>query len=42
MEEFLDDISAGEMEWRKLLTDFGTKFIKNIDAVAPLQMSEGD
>ena len=40
MEEFLDDISAGEMEWRKLLTGFWTKFIKNIDAVTPLQMSE--
>ncbi len=40
MEEFLDDISAGEMEWRKLLSGFWTKFIKNIDAVTPLQMSE--
>lgn len=40
MEEFLDDISAGEMEWRKLLTGFWAKFIKNIDAVTPLQMSE--
>ena len=40
MEEFLDDVSAGEMEWRKLLTGFWTKFVKNIDAVTPLQMSE--
>lgn len=40
MEEFLDDISAGEMEWRKLLTGFWSKFIKNIEAVTPLQMSE--
>ena len=40
MEEFLDDISAGEMEWRKLLAGFWAKFIKNIDAVTPLQMSE--
>ena len=40
MEEFLDDISAGEMEWRKLLSGFWAKFIKNIDAVTPLQMSE--
>ena len=40
MEEFLDDISAGEMKWRKLLAGFWAKFVKNIDAVTPLQMSE--
>jgi len=40
MEEFLDDVSAGAMEWKKLLTGFWAKFIKNIDAVSPLQMSE--
>ncbi len=40
MEEFLDDISAGSMEWKKLLTGFWNKFYKNIQAVQPLQMSE--
>lgn len=40
MEEFLDDISAGSMEWKKLLTGFWTKFYNNIQAVQPLQVSE--
>ncbi len=40
LEEFLDDVSAGEMEWKKLLGGFWVKFIKNIDAVKPLQISE--
>ena len=40
LEEFLDDVSAGEMEWKKLLSGFWVKFIKNIDAVKPLQISE--
>ncbi len=40
LEEFLDDVSAGEMNWKKLLSGFWTKFIKNIDAVKPLQISE--
>ncbi|MDO5385903.1 MAG: type I DNA topoisomerase [Pseudomonadota bacterium] len=40
LEEFLDDISAGEMEWKKLLTGFWNKFIKNVDAVKPLQITE--
>ena len=40
MEEFLDDVSAGEMEWKKLLTGFWHKFYKNIQAVQPLQVSE--
>ena len=40
LEEFLDNVSAGEMEWKKLLNGFWVKFIKNIDAVAPLQVSE--
>ena len=30
MEEFLDDVSAGSMEWKKLLTGFWNKFYKNI------------
>ncbi len=40
MEEFLDDVSAGEMEWKKLLSGFWVKFFKNIQAVQPLQVSE--
>lgn len=40
LEEFLDDVSAGEMEWKKLLSGFWAKFIKNIEAVQPLQVSE--
>ncbi len=40
MEEFLDDISAGNLEWKKLLTGFWEKFIKNIEAVQPLQISQ--
>lgn len=40
MEEFLDDISAGSMQWKKLLTGFWTKFYNNIQAVQPLQVSE--
>ena len=40
MEEFLDDVSAGEMQWKKLLTGFWTKFYNNIQAVQPLQISE--
>ncbi len=40
LEEFLDDISAGKMEWKKLLTGFWNKFIKNVDAVKPLQITE--
>ena len=39
-EEYLDDISNGEMEWKKLLGGFWAKFIKNIEAVQPLQISE--
>ncbi len=40
LEEFLDDVSAGEMEWKRLLKGFWDKFIKNVDAVQPLQISE--
>ncbi len=40
MEEFLDDVSSGAMEWKKLLSGFWAKFIKNIEAVNPLQMSD--
>lgn len=40
LEEYLDDISAGKMDWKKLLGGFWTKFIKNIDNVKPLQLTE--
>ena len=40
LEEFLDDVSAGQMEWKKLLTGFWAKFIKNVDAVQPLQVKD--
>ena len=40
MEEFLDDVSSGQMEWKKLLQGFWDKFIKNIEDVRPLQISE--
>lgn len=40
LEEYLDDVSAGNMEWKKLLNGFWTKFIKNVDSVQPLQLSE--
>ncbi len=40
MEEYLDDISAGSMEWKKLLTGFWTKFYNTIQSVQPLQVSE--
>ena len=40
MEEFLDDVSAGEMEWKKLLQGFWNKFIANVEDVRPLQIAE--
>lgn len=40
LEEFLDDVSAGTLEWKKLLKGFWDKFSKNIEAVQPLQVSE--
>ncbi len=40
LEEYLDDVSAGKMEWKKLLNGFWAKFIKNVDSVQPLQLSE--
>ena len=40
MEEYLDDISAGQMEWKKLLGGFWNKFIKTVDDVQPLQLTE--
>lgn len=40
MEEFLDNVSAGEMEWKKLLQGFWNKFIANVEDVRPLQITE--
>ena len=40
LEEYLDDVSAGNMEWKKLLGGFWNKFIKTVDSVQPLQLSE--
>ena len=40
MEEFLDDVSAGSMEWKKLLSGFWVKFYNTIQSVQPLQVSE--
>ena len=40
LEEYLDDISAGNMEWKKLLGGFWAKFIKTVESVQPLQLTE--
>ncbi|MBQ8482017.1 MAG: type I DNA topoisomerase [Alphaproteobacteria bacterium] len=40
LEEFLDDVSAGNMDWKKLLNGFWVKFIKTVDGVKPLQITE--
>ena len=40
MEEFLDDISNGKMDWKKLLSGFWGKFIKNVDQVEPLKVTD--
>ena len=40
LEEFLDDVSNGQMEWKKLLGGFWTKFIKTVESVQPLQITE--
>ena len=40
LEERLDDISAGEMQWKQLLSGFWNKFIKNVEDVKPLQITE--
>ncbi|MBO4284891.1 MAG: type I DNA topoisomerase [Alphaproteobacteria bacterium] len=40
MEEFLDDVSNGKMDWKKLLSGFWAKFIKNVDSVSPLKLSD--
>lgn len=40
LEEFLDDISEGKMEWKKLLSGFWKKFHSNVEAVQPLKISD--
>ncbi len=40
LEEYLDDISAGNMDWKQLLGGFWAKFIKTVDSVQPLQLTE--
>ena len=40
LEEHLDDISAGQMDWKKLLGGFWAKFIKTVEDVQPLQVAE--
>ena len=40
LEEHLDDISAGQMDWKKLLGGFWGKFIKTVEDVQPLQVAE--
>jgi len=40
LEEFLDDVSNGKMDWKKLLAGFWAKFIKNVDSVAPLKVGD--
>ena len=40
LEEFLDDVSSGNMDWKKLLNGFWVKFIKTVDNVKPLQITE--
>ena len=36
----MDDVSAGNMDWKKLLNGFWVKFIKTVDNVKPLQITE--
>ena len=40
LEEFLDNVSNGEMDWKKLLSGFWAQFIKNVDQVAPLKVAD--
>lgn len=40
LEEFLDDVSAGNKDWKDLLRGFWDKFIKTVDNVQPLQVTE--
>lgn len=40
LEEYLDDVSAGNKNWKELLKGFWDKFIKTVDNVKPLQVTE--
>lgn len=40
LEEYLDDVSAGKKDWKELLGNFWKKFIKTVDDVKPLQLTE--
>ena len=40
LEEYLDDVSSGNMEWKKLLGGFWNKFIATVEGVKPLQLTE--
>ena len=40
LEEYLDDVSAGNKDWKELLKGFWDKFIKTVDGVKPLQLTE--
>lgn len=40
LEEYLDDVSAGKKNWKELLGGFWDKFIKTVDSVKPLQLTE--
>ena len=40
LEEYLDDVSAGNKDWKELLKGFWDKFIKTVDKVQPLQVTE--
>jgi DNA topoisomerase I len=37
MEESLDEVAAGQLEWKKLLDDFYKKFRKNLDAAQKVE-----
>lgn len=40
LEEYLDDVSSGNKNWKELLGNFWKKFIKTVDDVKPLQLTE--
>ena len=40
LEEYLDDVSAGNKDWKELLKGFWDKFIRTVDSVQPLQVTE--
>lgn len=40
LENALDDISAGKLEWKKLLSQFWTNFIATVKGIDPLKISD--